>query len=155
MNEPTTLDASLSELDRLLENEREALATNPRALEQLEVLRDELRRLAPGQPPPPATVERLRSFLLSLLDGEAREQRDLLDASLAAQVATPVPEAHRAVLQALSAASQSLAAFEPSVAATHDVPARAAEVVREAERAVERAEVTLALADSSSSPGRG
>jgi hypothetical protein len=154
MNEPTTLDASLSELDQLLEHEHEALASNPRALEQLEALRDELRLIPPGQPPPPPTVERLRSFLLSLLDGEAREQRDLLDASLAAQVAAPVPAAHRAVLQALAAASQSVAAFEPSVVATHAVPARAVDAVREAERAVEQAEVTLALTDPSIGPRR-
>jgi hypothetical protein len=134
-----TLDAALLELDRLLEHEREALESNPEALRQLEGLRDELGHLAPGQPPSPATVERLRAFLLRLLSDEAREQRDLLEQSLAAQVAAPVPAAHRAVLEALSAASQGVAAFEPSDAATHAAPERAAEAIREAERAVEKA----------------
>jgi hypothetical protein len=146
MNEPTTLEASLAALDQLLENEHEALATNPRALEQLEALREELRGLAPGQTLLPATVERLQGFLMGLLDDEEREQRDLLQASLAAKVAAPVPEAHRAVLDALSAAREGVVAFEPSVAPTHAVTARAANAVRDAERAVEQAEVTLALA---------
>lgn len=146
MNEPTTLEASLVALDQLLAQEHESLATNPRALQQLEALREELRRLTPGQTPPPATVERLKGFLMGLVDDEAREQRDLLEASLAAKVAAPVPEAHRAVLTALSAAKEGLAAFAPSVATTHAVTASAANAVRDAERAVEQAEVTLALA---------
>jgi hypothetical protein len=145
MHPSTTLEASLSALDQLLEHEREALATNPRALGQLEALREDLRGLTPGEPPPLGMVDRLRGFLMGLLDDEAGEQRDLLQERLAAQVAAPVPAAHRAALQALSAAKENVAAFEPSVVFTHAVTARAANAVADAERAVEQAEVTLAL----------